>query len=108
MTQMTPRERLASVDLLRGIVMVIMALDHVREYVHGPAQMFNAEDLTQTTAAIFFTRWITHFCAPVFAFCAGLGAWFWNERHGGSPAELSHLFLARGRSVIVLEFTVVR
>src|SRR5688500_16799342 len=108
MTQMTPRGRLASVDLLRGIVMVMMALDHVREYVHGPAQAFNAEDLTQTTAAIFFTRWITHFCAPVFAFCAGLGAWFWSERHGGSRAELSRFLWTRGLWLIVLEFTIVR
>src|SRR5918993_4697265 len=107
MTQMTPRGRLASVDLLRGIVMVIMALDHVREYVHGPAQMFNAEDLAQTTAAIFFTRWITHFCAPVFAFCAGLGAWFWNERHGGTGAQLSRFLWTPGLWLIVLEFTGV-
>src|SRR5688572_5109475 len=108
MTQMTPRGRLASVDLLRGIVMVIMALDHVREYVHGPAQNFNAEDLAQTTAAIFFTRWITHFCAPVFAFCVGLGAWFWSERHGATRAEQSRFLWTRGLWLIVLEFTLVR
>lgn len=105
---MNPRERLASVDLLRGIVMVIMAIDHVREYVHGPAMNFRAEDLGQTTAAIFFTRWITHLCAPVFVFCAGLGAWFWLERHGGRRADLSRFLWTRGLWLIILEFTLVR
>ena len=108
MPPMNPSERLASVDLLRGIVMVIMALDHVREYVHAPAQNFNAEDLAQTTAAIFFTRWITHFCAPVFAFCAGLGAWFWPDVTAATRAELSRFLWTRGLWLIVLEFTVVR
>src|SRR6187549_1284314 len=108
MPQNTPKGRLASIDLLRGIVMVIMALDHVREFVHGPAQNFGADDLAQTTAAIFFTRWITHLCAPAFAFCAGLGAWFWLERHGGNRAELSRFLWTRGLWLIVLEFTLVR
>ena len=105
---MSIQGRLASVDLLRGAVMILMALDHVREYVHGPAMNFRAEDLTQTTAAIFFTRWVTHFCAPVFMFCAGLGAWFWLERRGGSTATLSRFLWTRGLWLIVLEFTLVR
>ena len=105
---MNRKERLASVDLLRGIVMVIMALDHVREYVHAGAMNFRAEDLTETTAAIFFTRWITHVCAPVFMFCAGLGAWFWLERHGGKLTGVSRFLWTRGLWLIVLEFTLVR
>lgn len=105
---MIAKERLASVDLLRGIVMVIMAIDHVREYVHGPAMNFRAEDLGQTTTAIFLTRWITHFCAPVFVFCAGLGAWFWLERHAGKLPALARFLWTRGLWLIVLEFTLVR
>jgi uncharacterized membrane protein len=88
--------------------MVIMALDHTRDYVHAAAMVSRPEDLTQTTAAIFMTRWITHFCAPVFMFCAGLGAFFWLERHGGSRPALSRFLWTRGCWLILLEFTVVR
>lgn len=102
------RQRLASVDLLRGLVMVIMALDHTRDYVHEAAMISRPEDLAQTTAAIFLTRWITHVCAPVFMFCAGLGAFFWSERKGRTPANLSRFLLTRGLWLIVLEFTLVR
>lgn len=100
--------RLASVDMLRGLVMVIMALDHAREYVHAAAMVYRPEDLARTTAAIFFTRWITHVCAPVFMFCAGLGAFFWLERRGGSPWALSRFLVTRGLWLILLEFTLVR
>jgi uncharacterized membrane protein len=100
--------RVASVDLLRGLVMVIMALDHTRDFVHAQAMVSRPEDLTQTTAAIFLTRWITHFCAPVFMFCAGLGACFWVERRGRSTSALSRFLWTRGVWLIVLEFTVVR
>lgn len=101
-------QRLASVDLLRGLVMVLMALDHTRDYVHADAMISRPEDLTQTTAAIFFTRWITHFCAPVFMFCAGIGASFWSERRGAAPATLSRFLITRGLWLVVLEFTLVR
>lgn len=100
--------RVASVDLLRGLVMVIMALDHTRDYVHAEAMVFRPEDLTRTTPAIFFTRWITHVCAPVFMFTAGLGAWFWSERRGGDRAALSRFLWTRGLWLVVLEFTLVR
>ena len=100
-------ERVQAVDILRGIVMVIMALDHTRDYVHAAAMAFPPEDLTQTTAAIFFTRWITHVCAPVFMFTAGLSACLRLQR-GGTPAELSRFLVTRGLWLVVLEFTVVR
>jgi len=97
---------LASIDILRGLVMVIMAIDHTRDFVHSAAMNFPPEDLARTTPAIFFTRWITHFCAPAFMFCAGLGAWFRLDR-GGTVADLSRFLVTRGLWLIVLEFTVV-
>ena len=100
-------ERVQAVDILRGIVMVIMALDHTRDYVHAAAMAFPPEDLTQTTTAIFLTRWITHLCAPVFMFGAGISAYLRLER-GGTKAGLSRFLWTRGLWLIVLEFTVVR
>jgi uncharacterized membrane protein len=101
------RTRVHAVDILRGLVMIVMALDHTRDYVHDAAMAFQPEDLTQTTPAIFLTRWITHICAPVFMFCAGTGAWFRLERDG-SRGDLARFLLTRGLWLIVLEFTVER
>jgi uncharacterized membrane protein len=100
--------RQPSVDLLRGVVMVIMALDHTRDFVNAEAMAFRPEDLAQTTPAIFFTRWITHMCAPVFAFTAGIGAYLWMERRGETAPALSRFLLTRGLWLVLLELTVVR
>jgi uncharacterized membrane protein len=96
--------RIDSIDLLRGIVMVIMMLDHTRDFVHSGALLFDPTDLT---TAIFLTRWITHYCAPVFVFLAGTGAYLQLAR-GKSKRELSRFLLTRGLWLIVLELTVVR
>jgi uncharacterized membrane protein len=103
----TRASRVQAVDLLRGLVMVLMAIDHTRDFIHAPAMAFRPEDLPQTTVAIFMTRWITHFCAPVFMFCAGLGAFFRLNR-GATKSELARFLLTRGLWLIVLEFTIVR
>jgi uncharacterized membrane protein len=75
-----PAQRIQSVDALRGAIMMIMAIDHIRDFVARSAQEFLPTDLTRTTPAIFLTRWITQFCAPVFVLTAGLGAYFWMTR----------------------------
>jgi uncharacterized membrane protein len=108
MTEMPAvRSRLQSIDILRGAIMIIMALDHVRDYVNVDAQHFAPDDLTQTTAALFFTRWITHFCAPVFMFLAGTSAFLWLQR-GRTLGQLSRFLVTRGIWLIIVELTVVR
>lgn len=102
-----PRARVASIDALRGLVMIVMALDHTREYFHSAAILFNPEDLARTTPALFFTRWVTHFCAPVFMLTAGLGAYYWRAA-GHTTRELSRFLVTRGLWLVLLEVTVLR
>jgi uncharacterized membrane protein len=102
-----PKSRVGSVDALRGLVMIIMALDHVRDFFHAGAQSFQPDDLTRTTAALFFTRWITHICAPTFMFTAGLGAFLWLSR-GHTTSQLSEFLWKRGLWLVLLELTALR
>ena len=101
------RERLAPVDALRGFVMIVMALDHVRDFVHRAAMSSSPTDLRVASAILFFTRWITHICAPVFMLTAGLGAYFY-WRHGRSKGQLAWFLVTRGLWLIVLELTVMQ
>jgi len=100
-----PRERLDSIDLLRGLVMVIMALDHVRDYFSE--SRFDPLDLSKTTVPLALTRWITHFCAPVFVFLAGTGAYLSLAR-GKTRSAVSGFLLTRGIWLVLIELTVVR
>jgi uncharacterized membrane protein len=95
--------RLASIDLLRGLIMVVMALDHVRDYF--TEVRFDPLDPTQTTAILYATRWITNFCAPTFILLAGVSAYLVGKR--GTPAQLSKFLVTRGLWLIVLEWTVL-
>ncbi|HKC48410.1 MAG TPA: heparan-alpha-glucosaminide N-acetyltransferase domain-containing protein, partial [Gemmatimonadales bacterium] len=88
--------RIASIDIIRGAVMILMAIDHVRVYSGLPAG--------GPTAGIFFTRWITHFCAPAFIFLAGTSAFFYGRKH----QDLSRFLLTRGAWLVLLELTVLR
>jgi uncharacterized membrane protein len=99
------RERIASLDIVRGAVMVLMALDHVRWFLSEAR--FDPTDLERTTIALFFARWVTHFCAPAFVFLAGTGAWLYGDRVRDRGA-LSRFLLTRGLWLIVAELTLVR
>jgi len=99
--------RIYSVDFLRGVVMMIMLLDHTRDFVHAGSLMSDPTDPATTTIPLFFTRWITHYCAPTFVFLSGVSIYL-QKLKGKSNSELSIFLLTRGLWLIFLEFTVVR
>jgi uncharacterized membrane protein len=98
--------RLLSIDALRGLVMIIMALDHVRDFFHADAALFSPTDLSRTAPILFFTRWITHYCLPVFMFAAGMGVYLYGRSR--TKGEISRFLWMRGLWFIVLELTVMR
>ena len=100
------RPRIQSIDLLRGLVMILMTLDHTRDYFHHDAFFYDPLDLTQTTPLIFLTRFVTHFCAPVFVFLAGTSAYFTGQRK--TKKELSNWLIKRGLWLIVVELTIIK
>jgi uncharacterized membrane protein len=112
MNQLTaPRNRIQSIDIVRGIVMVIMAIDHVRDFFYkapvttGASVATNPTDLATTTPALFFTRWITHFCAPTFVFLAGTSIFLMSRRK--SKSELTLFVVKRGVWLILVELIFI-
>lgn len=99
-------QRLDMIDALRGLVIALMVLDHVRDYFHVQAFAFDPTNLDRTTTALFVTRWITHLCAPTFVFLAG-AAVFLQGTGGKSRPELSRFLLSRGAWLLLLELTVI-
>lgn len=101
----TSNQRIQSLDLLRGLVIIIMALDHVRDFFHYDSFYYSPTDLAQTSPPVFFTRFLTHFCAPVFCLLAGTSAFLVGQRR--SRSSLSVWLLKRGLVLVLLEFTVI-
>jgi uncharacterized membrane protein len=97
--------RIESIDFLRGLVMIIMALDHVRDFIHQEAFTGDPLNLATTTPWLFLTRFITHYCAPVFVFLAGTSAWFQSARK--SKKELSLFLIKRGLWLIFIEVAII-
>jgi uncharacterized membrane protein len=96
-------KRLTSIDTVRGLIMIVMALDHARDFLGFKA--FNATDLAQTTVPFFLTRWVTHFCAPGFMFLAGTAA-FLSSRRKSKP-ELTRFLVSRGLWLVFAELTII-
>lgn len=99
-------KRIHEIDFVRGLVMIIMALDHVRDFVHVDALTQNPTDLATTTPALFFTRWITHLCAPTFVFLAGTSAYLAFKKEG-NISNSRRFLIKRGLALLLMEFTVV-
>lgn len=97
-------QRIASVDILRGLAIVVMALDHVRDFTSNIA--FEPEDMLHTFPALFFTRWVTHYCAPLFFFLAGTGAYLLFVRTQ-SASRVSRFLWSRGLWLVFVELTIV-
>ncbi len=95
--------RIASIDIVRGLVMVFMALDHTRDFICNIP--FEPENIDQTWGFYFLVRWVTHLCAPAFFLLAGVGAYLYGRRH--SPGKLQMFLVTRGAWLVVLEFTVI-
>ncbi len=99
------KTRIESIDLLKGLVMVIMALDHTRDFFYKSPGVATVTDPNTVTAALFVTRWVTHFCAPTFCFLAGLSAYFVGRKK--STIDLSKYLVQRGVWLVAISLTIV-
>src|SRR5689334_11879654 len=99
-------KRIHSIDFTRGVVMIIMALDHVRDLLHVDAITQSPTNLSTTTPVLFFTRWITYLCAPIFVFLSGTSA-FLSLQRSGNLRQSRRFLWKRGLYLILLEFTLV-
>ncbi len=97
--------RVTSIDILRGLVMIIMALDHTRDFFHSTAMTADPLNMETSNTALYFTRWITHFCAPVFVFLSGLSAYL--SSRSKTKSEASAFLIKRGLWLVIAEMTLV-
>jgi len=102
----TPSQRIASIDVVRGLVMLIMTLDHVRETFYLQHQVSDPMDAATTDPALFFSRLAAHFCAPMFVFLTGLSAWLYANPANG-PRSATGFLAKRGAFLILLEIVVI-
>lgn len=100
-----PKNRIASIDIVRGMIMIVMALDHTRDFFHNDAMVRDPLDLTTTTPILFFTRWITHFCAPGFVFLSGISIYLTGL--GRTKNSLQAFLIKRGAWLIVVEIVIM-
>ena len=103
----TPRSRIASIDVMRGLVIVLMLVDHVREAIYLHMQVGDPMNVETISPALFFTRLAAHLCAPTFVFLTGLGAWLYANPGGAEPRSPRSFLLKRGLLLIILEVTLV-
>lgn len=99
------KQRIQSIDILRGVIMLIMAIDHTRDYFHLAGATSDPTNLATTTPLLFFTRWITHFCAPTFVFLSGLSAYLAGTRR--TKSELSSFLIKRGIWLLFVEVAII-
>ena len=104
-SSLTASKRIESIDLLRGLIMIIMALDHTRDFFHKDGLSGDPLNPDTTTSILYFTRWITHFCAPTFVFLSGLSAWLQGQRK--TKKELSSFLISRGFWLIFIDLTIM-
>src|SRR6266700_5811827 len=99
------RKRIESIDIVRGTVMIIMAIDHIRHFFHREAFLYDPLDLSRTSGFLFFTRWITHFCAPTFVFLAGISAYLYGIKR--TKKELAYYLFTRGLWLVIIECVII-
>lgn len=104
---MRTTQRVYSIDRLRGWVIALMTVDHAREFFYKAVLVADPMDLNVVPPEVFFTRWVTHFCAPIFVFLAGMSAYLFSQKPGTSKANLSGFLLKRAAILILLELTVI-
>jgi uncharacterized membrane protein len=104
-TMPVTKKRIESIDILRGVIMIIMALDHTRDFFHNAGPRSSPLDMATTTPIFFFTRWITHFCAPNFVFLSGISAYIAGTRR--TKSELSSFLIKRGFWLVLIEVVVL-
>jgi uncharacterized membrane protein len=105
MTTLSARERISGIDTVRGLIMIIMALDHSRDFLHFQGPEYAPTNMATTTVILFLTRWITHFCAPTFLLLSGVSAWLAGRKR--TKSELTGFLIKRGLWLVATDLLVI-